>query len=174
MSKSYERQTGKSGVVVAARIMTGNLKDSFVMKSEGNAKGVVPENGIQYEPHETYVKAVGFIDGLPLVEAINPGDEAIGLLVSAPRGAIPTVATPWGGYKPQIGDVEFFGSKIATVPLVDGITDDIKCHDSVKLDTATEFTKSSDKNSTRVLEPRKGTDTGITKIAVLTGFTGDM
>ena len=172
MSQIYNRQIGKSGLVVAAKIMTGDLKNSFVMRSEGNAKGVVPENEVEYEPYKTYVKAVGFQDGLPLVEAIEPDDEAIGLLVTVPRGAIPTVATAWGDYTPQIADVEFFGNKIVTVPLIDGISENIEPHESLELANATQYKLANENNNTRVLEPRKATETEKTEIAVLLGFVG--
>lgn len=172
MPKQYKRSTGKAGVVVAAKINLGDLEESYVLRGDGTAKGVKPE--MDYFPNRTYVKCVDFVDGLPVVEAISQGEEPIGLLVSQPRGNIPTTAKTAGEYILPIADVEFAGNKIVTVPLADGIEEDIECHESLELANSQEYTKAENPNNTRVLEPRKATDENIKQIAILTGFTGVM
>lgn len=167
----YNRDTGKSGVVVAARLMQGDLEDSYVLRSDGKAKGVKPQH--DYEPG-VYVRCVGFEKGMPLVKTVTKDDEPIGRIVSQAQGNIPMSAASWGEYDPQLADVEFFGNKIITIPLVDDITENIECHDSVTLANDKEFTKAEEKNNTRVLEPRKSDEDNIKKIAILSGFTGVM
>lgn len=162
MAKIYN--VGKFGVVARMKVKEGNVTIGAVNSIQGNVKGPILSAPAK---KGDFVK----ISADLTVEPCAANDTAcIGRLESDPQWieAEPTANANWGYYAPREANVEFFGTKILTVPL-EAANSAISVGNSVTLGatTAQKWDKDATPNSTVALEAAQASSGA--KIAVLFG-----